>query len=741
MGRSFASRVSHPRLKWVVLVLWLALAAAAAPLAGGLTDEQENDIAAWLPSDAESTRVLELQAELGSDPDVIPAVVVYERPEGLTADDAAAVEEDVRAFGELDELSGPVVGPIPSEDGQALQVVVPLDVGPEGWEAIAPIVEDLRAEAGDGPDGLDAYVTGPAGSAADSSEAFAGIDGTLLFAALGVVIVILLLTYRSPVLWVLPIFSAVIALVCAQAVVYLLARYADLTVNAQSASILTVLVVGAGTDYALLLVARYREELRLHADRHEAMTEAVHRAGPAVLASGGTVVLGMLCLVAAEMNSTAGLGPVAAIGVAVTLLVLMTLLPALLVICGRWVFWPVRPTFGSPEPSATGWWARVGTWIRPRPRATWMVTSVLLLLACLAVFRLDPSGLTQAEGFRGTPESIQGEEVAARHFPAVAGNPVTVVTSADSADEVAAAVAADDGIAAVDPPQVAGDTALVSATLADPYDSAAAAATVEDLRVALDDVGDGQALVGGNTALNLDVQNASQRDNRLVIPLIMLVVLAVLGVLLRAVVAPLLLIATVVLSFGAALGLSALVFDWFLGVTATDSSFPLFVFVFLVALGIDYNIFLMTRVREEAADHGTRRAALVGLAATGGVITSAGLVLAATFAVLGTLPLTFLTQLGVAVALGVLLDTIVVRSVLVTALTLDVGRWMWWPSRLAHRLDDPELPPGEPVPTTAAVGSAVPAPRSVPDGPAAVSPGSPGGPPASGGSPGGTGSG
>ncbi|SNS26346.1 putative drug exporter of the RND superfamily [Geodermatophilus saharensis] len=737
MGRSFASRVSHPRLKWVVLVLWLVLAAASAPLAGGLTDEQENDIAAWLPEDAESTQVLRLQAELGSDPDVIPAVVVYERTEGVTADDAAAVAQDAQAFGALEELDGAVVGPIPSEDGQALQLIVPLNVGADGWEAIAPLVDGIRAEASDGPDGLAAYVTGPAGSAADSSEAFAGIDGTLLFAALGVVIVILLFTYRSPVLWILPIFSAVIALFCAQAVVYLLARYADLTVNAQSASILTVLVVGAGTDYALLLVARYREELRLHADRHEAMTEAVHRAGPAVLASGGTVVLGMLCLVAAQMNSTAGLGPVAAIGVAVTLVVLMTLLPALLVICGRWVFWPVRPAFGSAEPSATGLWARVGRLIAPRPRATWVVTSVLLLLACLAVFRLDPSGLTQAESFRGTPESIQGDQVAARHFPAVAGNPVTVVTGADAADEVARAVADTDGIAAVDPPQVSGDAALVTASLADPVDSPAAYATVDRLRAALDDVGDGQALVGGNTALNLDVQNASQRDNRVVIPLIMLVVLVVLGLLLRALVAPVLLVATVVLSFGAALGLSALVFDWTLGITDTDSSFPLFVFVFLVALGIDYNIFLMTRVREEAADHGTRRAALVGLAATGGVITSAGLVLAATFAVLGTLPLTFLTQLGIAVALGVLLDTIVVRSVLVTALTLDVGRRMWWPSRLTRRLDEPGPPPGAPVPTTAAAGSAVPAPRSVPDGGAPVS----GGPPASGGRPPGTGSG
>jgi RND superfamily putative drug exporter len=425
------------------------------------------------------------------------------------------------------------------------------------------------------------------------------------------------------------------------------------------------------------------------------------------------VILGMLCLVVADMNSTAGLGPVAAIGVGVSLLVLMTLLPALLVICGRWVFWPVRPSLGSPEPSATGLWSRVGAWIQPRARAVWIGTTALLLVACFGVFQLNAKGLTQADSFRGTPESVEGEAVAAQHFPGATGNPMYVVTSAESADDVGGALADSDGVAAVSDPQIVGDAALIEATLADPADSDAAYATVERLRLSLDDVGDGEALVGGNTALNYDVQTAAQRDNQVIIPLIMLVVLVVLGLLLRAVVAPLILIATVVLSYGAALGISALIFDWALDVSNTDSAFPLFVFVFLVALGIDYNIFLMTRVREEAIDHGTRRAALIGLSATGAVITSAGLVLAATFVVLGTLPLTFLTQLGIAVALGVLLDTIVVRSVLVTALNLDVGRWMWWPSALAQRHDEPE-----PAPTDEAADVRLPAPRHAAEEPA-----------------------
>jgi RND superfamily putative drug exporter len=709
MGRSFASRVSSPRLKWVILVFWLVLVAAAAPLASKLTAEQNNEISSWLPGDAESTLALERQTAMGSDPNIVPTVLLYERTDGLDQADMAAIAEDAQVFGQLDELDGTVVGPIPSEDGQAAQLVVPLNVGPNGWEALAPLVDDMRAEARDGPHGLDVYVTGAGGFAADSSEAFAGIDSTLLYAALGVVIGILLLTYRSPILWILPILSAVVALYCAQALIYLLAHYADLTVNAQSASILTVLVIGAGTDYALLLVARYREELRLHGDRHEAMTEAVHRAGPAVLASGSTVILGMLCLLAADMNSSAGLGPVAAIGVAVTLAVLMTLLPALLVICGRWVFWPVRPALGTAEPTATGLWARVGTAIRPRPRVVWVATTAALLVASLGLFALNAKGLSQADSFRGTPESVVGQEVASRHFPAAAGDPVYVLTSADTADDVASAVAANGGISATGDPQVVGDDAVIQATLADPVDSEAAYDTIRSLRSELDAVGDGEALVGGNTAINLDVQTASQRDNRVIIPLVMGAVLVVLGLLLRAVVAPVILVATVVLSYGAALGLSALIFDWTINVESTDSAFPLFVFVFLVALGIDYNIFLMTRVREEAHDHGTRRAALIGLAATGGVITSAGLVLAATFAVLATLPLTFVTQLGIAVALGVLIDTVIVRSVLVTSLTLDVGRWMWWPSSLAHRRDEPE------VPAVGAEEAHVPAPRSEPD--------------------------
>ncbi|MPZ95467.1 MAG: MMPL family transporter [Propionibacteriales bacterium] len=670
--------------KWVILVFWLVMLALAFSPAGKLTGAQENDAVAWLPGDAESTEVLRAAEEFQSS-DELPTLVVYERAGGVTPEDMAAVTEQVSAFDGVDTVERDSVGPIPSEDGEALQVVVPINMGEGGWESLGKTVDDLKAISGDGPAGLDVYYTGPGGFAADSSEAFAGIDGKLLFSAMGVVIVILLLTYRSPFLWLLPVISAIVALVCSQAVIYFMATQLDLTVNAQSAGILTVLVFGAGTDYALLLVARYREELRRHRDRHEAMAFAMHRAGPAIFASGATVIAGMLCLLFASMNSTQGLGPVAAIGVGVALLVMLTLLPALLVICGRPFFWPVHPTYGSADHTETGLWAKVGKRIAIRPRLTWVVTSVVLAIAAIGILQLDADGLENDEAFYDTPDSVLGEEVLADHFPAGSGQPIVVMAKADKSTEVAEVMGGTEGIAEVAEPQTSGDVAYIEGTLTDPPDSQAAKDTVDRVRDAVHEVRDADAQAGGGTAIVLDTLRAAADDNWAIIPLVLLVVLLILALLLRAVVAPLILVGTVVLSFGAALGISALFFKYVFGFAGADAALPLFVFVFLVALGIDYNIFLMTRVHEEAKQVGIRRGALIGLAATGGVITSAGLVLAGTFSVLATLPMVAFAEIGFAVALGVLLDTIIVRSVLVTALNLDVGRWMWWPSALYKR--------------------------------------------------------
>jgi len=676
--------------KWIVLALWIIAVAVSFGPAGKLTGAQENDAVSWLPGNAESTEVLEQTARFSS-PDEIPVVLVYERPGGITAADQQAVTRHVAAYAALPDVERDVVGPVPSQDRQAIQVLVPVNAGAGGWEVIAERVDGIRAAAADRPAGLSFHVTGPGGFAADSQEAFAGIDGKLLYSAAAVVVFILLLTYRSPVLWLLPLISAGVALYAAQALIYLLATRADLTVNAQSAGILTVLVFGAGTDYALLLVARYREELRRHHDRHEAMAVALHRSGPAIVASGSTVIAGMLCLLLASMNSTRGLGPVAAVGVVVALLAMMTLLPALLVICGRWVFWPQRPAYGSADHTEDSLWGRIGHRIARRPRLTWVTTSVLLAAATLGMVTLDANGLTNAQSFTGTPDSVVGERVLAAHFPAGAGSPLVVVSRADRAEAVRTVLAATPGIAAVTEPRTADGLAYLEGTMTAAADSQAAKDTVDRVRAAVHAVPDAEALAGGGTAILLDTQRASDRDNKVIIPVVLAVVLLILAMLLRSILAPVLLVATVVLSFGAALGLSSLVFKYILGFEGADPSLPLFVFVFLVALGIDYNIFLMTRVHEESKLHGTRRGALIGVAATGGVITSAGLVLAGTFAVLATLPVVAFAEIGITVALGVLLDTIVVRSVLVTALNLDIGRHLWWPSKLAHKPDPESL--------------------------------------------------
>ncbi|MYW64981.1 MMPL family transporter [Streptomyces sp. SID8379] len=702
--RGVAWLVCGRRSKWLMLLLWLVVIVGTAPLAQKLTDAQDNDAQSWLPGSAESTQVLDLSKDFR--PETIPAVVIYARDGGLTVADRARIAADARQIKELSdhglrgaEARGPVFDK--KVRPSAAQIHIPVTMDEKGWERIAPAVDSVRERTGTSTGGLAIHITGPGGTSADFSEAFEGIDSTLLLSALGIVIVILLFTYRSPTLLLVPVVSVVAALFTAQALIYLLAEHAGLTVNGQSAGILTVLVFGAGTDYALLLVARYREELRRHEDRHEAMALALHRAGPAVLASGATVVLSMLVLLTAEMNSTRGLGPVAAIGVGVALLAMLTLFPALLVIFGRWIFWPAIPHMGSPEPTEHGVWARTGRRIARRPRVVWGATALALAALSFGLLQLRAEGISNADSFTDKPDSIVGQEVSATYFPAGTGDPLVIVANQDRGARVTRAVATTDGIVRTSigvPPGTraeAGGRVLFEATTSDPSDSQAARDTVERVREAVRAVPDADAKVGGGPAALLDMDRATTHDNKLVIPLVLVVVLLILGLLLRALVAPLLLIGTVVLSFAAALGVSALAFRHLFDYAGESTDFPLFVFVFLVALGIDYNIFLTTRIREEAIRQGTRPGVVTGLAATGAVITSAGLVLAGTFAALGTLPMVAFAEIGFAVALGVLLDTFIVRSVLVTALFLDAGPKVWWPHPLST--SDP-APPSAPPP-------------------------------------------
>jgi RND superfamily putative drug exporter len=683
-GNKIARLVCGRWTKWVVLAFWLIAFILIAPLAGKLTGAEKNDVESWLPGSAESTQVVKAQQQLEPN-DQLSAIIVYERISGITAADRAKVTSDIAAYRNVDGVVGEVQGPAPSADGKALAVSLSVKFDRAHLDQLTSTIKKLKAAGTADANGLNVHLAGRAPEAADTVNAFAGVDTALLYTTLGVVIFVLLLTYRSLILWLFPVITAIISLTAAQAVIYLLAHNSGLVVNGQDTGILTVLVFGAATDYALLLVARYREELRRHRDRHDAMAVALHRAGPAIIASAGTVIAGTLCLMIALMNSTRGLGPVAAIGIAIGLLTTITLLPALLVIFGRWIFWPLKPRYGSAEHSGSGIWARIGRAISGRPRLVWIVTTLALLGLATGVAGLKANGLSQADTYVTKPESVIGTQLLAAHFPAGSGEPVVVIGDPAAATQIHDAMAGTTGLTDVTPAQVVGGYALALGTTIDPPSSGAAEATVDRVRAAVHAIPGAKAKVGGITAVNLDVERASRVDRTRIIPLVLLVVLVILGLLLRALVAPVVLIATVVLSFFAALGASALLFNHVFGFHGADTQMPLLAFVFLVALGIDYNIFLTTRIREESARHGTRRGALIGLTATGGVITSAGLVLAGTFATLGTLPLVSLAEVGIAVALGVLLDTIIVRSVLVTALTLDIDRWMWWPSALTRR--------------------------------------------------------
>ncbi len=708
MHRQIAGKLTGPVTKWIVLAAWIVVVVGAGSLSSKLADVQNNEASTWLPESAESTQVSEELSDT-VDPNNIPTLIVYSRDGGLTDEDLAAIDEQAAEMAEIDGVvEGTVLTPEQaaeagfgglSEDGEVAVTSLTFNFGANGWNDIPAAADQIREIAT--IDGVTVHLAGYGGQAADAAEAFEGIDTNLILITLLVVIVILLFTYRSPLLWILPIISAVVAYTVSGGVVYLLAKYADLTVNGQSQAILGILVIGAGTDYALLLVARYREELRRHADRHEAMAFALHRAAPAILASAATVVAGMLCLVVADLNSTAGMGPVLAVGIAITFLVMVTLLPALLVIFGRWMFWPKRPAFGSTEPNQTGLWAKVGAWIAPKPRKVWMITGGVLLVACLGLVTLSTEGLSTEDSYTKEFDSIKGQKVLVAHGLLDASNTVQIVANTDEIDAVVASLDNVDGLGPPTEAQPISDNrSYFEATIDADVSSSAAFDIVEDTRDAVHGVDGADALVGGGSGFYLDTKIAANRDNLVIIPIVLIVVLLILIGLLRAIAAPLILVGTVILSFGAALGISALLFEYVFGFAGSDPAFPLFAFVFLVALGIDYNIFLMTRVREETANFGTRQGSLIALSSTGGVITSAGFVLAATFLVLGSIPFVFLAELGVAVALGVLIDTIIVRSVLVTAINLDLGGKIWWPSALDRK---PPVEPKDPAAEQASV--------------------------------------
>ncbi|WP_237393708.1 MMPL family transporter [Pseudarthrobacter sp. ATCC 49987] len=703
-------------LRWLIPVLlvvtWLAIAGIGGPTFGRLSEVSSNDQASFLPTGAEATEVRDWQAKF-RDTNEVPAVIVIESDSAFTP---AQLGEVAALKGKLEALGAgsTVVGPIPSEDAKAVQFVVPIESAGE----VKEVVKELRAEVqASAPAGMQTFVTGPAGLAADLVSAFAGIDGILLLVALAAVFLILLIVYRSLLLPIAVLFTSVFALCAAILLVFGMAKLGWIQLNGQSQGILSILVIGAATDYALLYVARFREALTHTTNRTAAALTAWKAAWEPILASGATVIIALLCLLLSDLNSNKALGPVAAAGILCSLFAALTLLPALMALLGRAAFWPFRPkllpeTEREPElvtglEGQKGLWRATGSLVSRRPRTVWVASVLLLLMASAGVLQLKANGVPQTDVILTASNAVDGQDALARHFDAGSGSPAVIVADEAKAQDVLAKTKATDGVGAAyllaegsvpivpgapaapgapaspTAPAVRDGKVLINATLDFAADSNEAENVVVALRQELKKIDDG-ALVGGVTATALDTNTTAQRDLVTIIPVVLAVILVILMLLLRSVLAPVLLVASVVLSYAAAMGVSAFVFNNIFGFPGADATVPLFGFVFLVALGVDYNIFLMSRVREESIKHGTRPGILRGLGVTGGVITSAGVVLAATFAALGVIPIMFLVQLAFIVAFGVLLDTVLVRSLLVPALAYDISPRIWWPSKLGR---------------------------------------------------------
>jgi putative drug exporter of the RND superfamily len=694
---SLAQLPGGRRSKFAVIAIWLVVLIAVGPLAGKFEDAQENDPADYLPANAESVKTLDRLDGFPSD-DVADAITVFHRDGALTAEDRAAIERvrvqiNSRVRTEINAERRDTVaetGPARvSRDGSTALLTTPITVPEEASgdaeDLLTDTPEEIKDELGSLPSGLEAKVTGPAGFSSDAVEVFNDINGTLLYATAALVLVLLIVIYRSPIFWLIPFFSVLLAEVITRGLGYLIAD-AGVVVTGQSGGILPVLVFGAGTDYALLMVSRYREELRRHEDKHDAIRVALRRTSPVILASGGTVIAALLTLSLAEVTSTSGLGPIGAMGIAMAMVSMLTILPALLTVFGRRAFWPFVPRVGSEGTDEThGVWRRIAEWVARGPRRVWVGTTVVLavLIAGLAFLNSD---LTTGNMFRNDVDSVQGQKLLEAGFPAGSNAPTTVlVTDRATVGAVRAAVARAPGVAQVSPRMERGPAgAKLEVTLdEDPY-STAGFDLIPGIRNAARAVAADDVLVGGPTAQEYDLRQSTARDNRLIVPIALVVVFLILAALLRAITAPLVLIGTVILSYFAALGVGAFFFENVFDFPGMPPDLPLFAFVFLVALGVDYNIFLMARVREETISHGTRDGTIRGLAVTGAVITSAGLVLAGTFSTLAALPLVALTEIGFTIAVGILIDTFLVRSLLVPALVLEIGDRVWWPSALTH---------------------------------------------------------
>lgn len=679
------------RRSWVVLVLMVLVAGgvmAAAPT-GSATGSPSN-----LPPTSESARVDEILATF-PDAGAAPVIGIATRTDGakLTPGDVTSLTTALGRMKAVDRGVTEAPAPpgqgappvIPSQDGLAAIVNVPVSTDLSGLE-LTGVIDKVRDAGRSGLDpALTLKVTGGPAFGADIANAFKGADFTLLGVTALVVAVLLLLTYRSPVLWLIPLLVVGLADRVAGIVAALVSTRVGLVLDGSTTGITSVLVFGAGTNYALLLVSRYREELREESDHRLALRRAVRWAGPAIVASNLTVVLAVASLLLATTPSNRVLGLSSAVGLLVALVFVLLLLPPALALTGRRLFWPFIPKAGETAPTEKSAWYRIANVVRRRPVLTLAGTVPVLLIGIAGILTVS-IGLSQTQQFRVKAESAEAFETLAAHYSTGTSNPTTVVTRTEKVGDVLTAVKGTSRVMEATPTGASTDgwTRIRVVLDAEPA-SSDADHVVADLRERVHAVPDAQALVGGPDAKAYDGAQALAHDQRVVIPVILAVVFLVLVVLLRALIAPLLLISATILSAFAATGAGAWVSVHVFGFPALDDSVPLFAFLFLVALGVDYTIFLVTRAKEETPEYGTKEGIVQAVALTGGVITSAGVVLAAVFAVLGVLPLITLTQLGIVVGFGILLDAFVVRTVVIPALFSLVGDKVWWPAPVPSR--------------------------------------------------------
>ncbi|MER5378047.1 MMPL family transporter [Streptomyces sp. NPDC002553] len=678
-GETTTTRTGRGRaVPWAMLGLWIAVIALVGPFAAKLGSVQHDKVTDYLPASADSTQVAKIEEKLPGG-EATEMLLVYHRDGGLSAADRETAAGQVAEISRQHKLIGGTPEGIPSKDGTTLMYPVTSNEPGADEEQQDKLVTDVRKVAQD-EGGLSVDVGGTGALSTDSGAVYDSLGGPLLYTTVAVVAILLILIYRSPVLWLVPLVVAGIADFMSMGVSYGLNQAFGTPVSGQSSGVMTILVFGAGTDYALLLVSRYREELRRIERPYEAMVAALRGCGPAVLASSGTVAAGLLCLLAADLNSSKGMGPLGAVGVMCALIAMMTLLPAVLVLAGRRVFWPLVPAFGSTPRQRRSLFSAMGSSAGRRPLTVLASGAVLLGALALGSFNL-PGALKQEDSFVKKPESVVAMEALAKAFPDSGSQPIDVITPQGRADETLATVRGTPGVGSAEKGRTGDGWTEIAVFAKSAPQSAEETATIKSLRNELKG-----SYVGGDSAQQIDLEVTNARDTKIVVPLVLVFVMLILIGLLRSLVAPLLLVVAVVAVWGASLGIGGLVFEPLLGLGGTDPGLGLLSFVFLVALGVDYGIFLMHRMREESlAGAEPATAALTALRTTGGVIASAGLVLAATFAVLTNMGLVQLVQLGFVIAVGVLLDTFLVRTYLVTSASVALGRKVWWPGVLSRQ--------------------------------------------------------